>query len=115
MKLSLLCLISILFTSTLSVGLLREELPLVVLRQVVSVPAVDENPDVDVMIPEEAWQPEELEEVTIERIVAAKLSEPVPQPEEIAAFLVVPQEIADNLEISEVPRVELVGSSGDSA
>ena len=76
-------------------------------------PVVDENPDLDVMIPEEVAEDPvvEADPVWIEQIVEEKLVEPEPPAEEVAAFLMVPSEVANNIQLVEHEPLEIVGSA----
>ena len=72
------------------------------------VPFVDENPDLDVMIPEEKWvePPKNIVQEVIEVV-----PEPAPEPEIIAVVALTPEQF-DKLKLEKrVVEVENVGSS----
>ena len=115
MKLAPLFLIALAYHTVTAGALLAAE-PVIVSKPVIvieHVPMVDENPDLDVMIPEQAAEEPVLEAdpVFIEHIVEEKLAEPEPPAEEVAAFLMVPSEVANNIQLVEHEPLEIVGSA----
>ena len=108
MKLSLLILLTTLLAPNWGFRLLEAQGEVVVVTR--EVPRVDENPDLDAMVPEQSWVEPPPNEVVEEIIHVVPPPPPMPEPK-IVAVVGLTQEQLDSLKlVAREPEVLEVGS-----